>query len=62
MRGERFHAEGFGRVMAAEQKIDAEFFGCDGGPVRRLARDERVDPFVRHSINFRTGAAGNKTD
>ena len=62
MRGERFDAEGFSGVVAAEEKIDAEFFGGDGGPMRRFARNERVDIIFRDAVDFRAGASGNDAD
>src|SRR6266480_415533 len=37
MRGERFDAECFSRVMAAENKIDSKLLRRDGSPVRCFA-------------------------
>src|SRR5207244_9215106 len=73
MRGQRFHAEGFGRVMATEQKIDFKLFGRDRGPVRRFASNESVDlPAVAGSakaglrfcdaVNFSAGSAGDNSN
>src|SRR6266496_1861157 len=62
MRSERFHAEDFRGVMSAEQKIYAEFFGGNSGPVRSFAGDKRVDVFVRDPIDFRTGASGHNAN
>ncbi len=59
MGSERFHAEGFGSVVSSENQIDAELFGGNRGPMRRFAGDEHVDLFLRDTINFRAGAAGN---
>ena len=59
MRGEGFHAKCFGRVMAAEKKIDSEFFRGDRSPVRRFAGDKGVDLLLRDPINFRAAGAGN---
>ena len=62
MRSERFHAEDFRGVMSAEQKIHAEFFGGNSGPVRSFAGDKRVDVFLRHPIDFRTGASSHNAN
>ena len=62
MRRERLDAEGFGGVVAAEEKIHAEFFRGDGGPMRRFARNERVDIIFRDAVNFRAGAARDDAD
>src|SRR4029077_9733648 len=59
MRGERFHTEHFGRVMSAEQKIHAEFFGANRSPVRRFTGDECVDFFVGNTVNFRARGSGH---
>ena len=48
--------------MAAEHKIDSEFFGRDRGPVRRFAGDEHVDLVLRDAVNLATGAAGDDAD
>jgi len=37
MGSERFHTEGFGSVVAPENQIDTQFFGGDGGQMRRFA-------------------------
>ena len=52
MRGECFDAECLGRVMTAEQKIQAEFFGRYGRPMRRFACDECVDAFSGDSMDL----------
>src|ERR1700675_2842353 len=62
MRGERFHAEGFSRVMAAQKKIDSEFFRGDRSPMRRLAGNEGVDLIGSNSIDFRAAGAGDDAD
>ena len=55
MRGKRFNTEGFSGVMAAEQEIHLKLFSSYGCPVRRFARDQRVDFFPGDLIDFRTG-------
>ena len=62
MCGEGFYAEGFGGVMAAEQKVNPKLFGGDSGPMRRFARNEGVDLFSSNAVNLRTSAAGNDAD
>src|ERR1043166_251014 len=62
MGGERFDAEGFGRVVPPENKIDAKLFRSNCRPVRRLAGDERVDLFPRHAMNFAARCAGDDAD
>lgn len=57
MGSERFYAEGFGSVVAAEQKINPELFGGDSSPMRHFARNESVDLFSRNAVNFRASAA-----
>ena len=59
MRGERFHAENFRRVMSAEEEIHADFFGGNRGPVRRFTGDECVDSFVCDPVNFRARGSGH---
>ena len=59
MRGERFYAEHFRRVMSTEEEIDAEFFGGNCGPVRRFTGDECVDSFVCDPVNFRARGSGH---
>src|SRR6266478_5355560 len=55
MRGQRFYTEDFRGVMSAEQKVHAEFFSGNSGPVRRFASDKGVDVFLCDPVNF--GAA-----
>ena len=62
MRSERFYAEHFRRVMSAEQKIHAEFFGGNCSPVRRFAGDKRVDVFLCHPVNLRARGPGHDAD
>src|SRR5438874_6171043 len=62
MRSEGFHAENFCSVMAAEQKIHAEFFSRHGGPVRGFASNKCVDVFLRDAVDFRAGGAGHNAD
>src|ERR1043166_1035458 len=62
MRGERFDAERLGRVVPAENKIHAELFCGNNGPVRRFAGDESVDLRVRDPVNLATGSAGDLAD
>ena len=62
MTSERFHAENFCSIMAAEQKIHAEFFSGDGRPVRGFASNKRVDVFLCDAVDFRTGGAGDNAD
>jgi len=52
MGGERFDTEGFSGVMAAEQKIHLKLFSSYGCPMRRFARDQRVDFFLSDLIDF----------
>jgi len=59
MRGERFDAERFGRVVAAQKKIDSQFLRGNRRPVRRFACNEGVDFLLRDPINFRTRRAGD---
>src|SRR5438552_11252806 len=58
MRGEGLNAERFGRVMAAEKKIDSQFLRGNRSPMRRFAGNEGVDFLLRDPINFRAGSAG----
>src|SRR5206468_4130374 len=60
--GERFHAEGLGRIVTAEEKVDSELSGCDCRPVRRFACDVGVDSFPRRGVDFSTGTAGHDAD
>ena len=53
MRGERFDAENFSRVMSTEEEIHTDLFGGNGSPMRRLTGDERVDSIVRDPVNLR---------
>src|SRR5438132_7291241 len=62
MRGHRFYTEDFRGVMSAEQKIHAEFFSDNSGPVRSFAGDKRVDVFVCHPVNFRASAASHNAN
>jgi hypothetical protein len=62
MRGQRFDAEGFGRIMAAENQIHAEFFRRDRRPVWRFAGDESVDSFLGHAVNFRARSSCDDSD
>src|SRR5262249_33991355 len=62
MCSERFYAEHFRRVMSAEQKIHAEFLSGNCSPMRRFARDERVDVIVCDPVNLRAGSAGHDAD
>src|SRR5437773_8571283 len=62
MRSERFYAKHFRCVMSAEQKIHAEFFGGNCGPVRSFAGNEHVDVFLCHPVNLRAGGPGNDAD
>ena len=59
MCSERFYTEDFGRVMSAEEKIHAEFFGRDRGPMRRFTGDECVDSFVCDAVNLRACGSGH---
>jgi len=51
-----FDAESFCGVMPAEQKIHSKFFGSDGSPMRRFARNECVDLLLGDSVNLRPRA------
>ena len=62
MRSQRFYAEHFRSVMAAEQKVHAELFSRNGGPVRRFASDKGVDVFLRDPVDFRAGATSHNAD
>src|SRR5437016_2432030 len=73
MRGERFYAKRFSRVMSAEDKVDSKLLRGDRSPVRCFAGDESVDlPAVAvfaeaglvrcDTINFRTCAASDDPD
>src|SRR5438270_5903913 len=62
MRGESFDAERFGRVMAAEKKIDSKFLRGDRSPMRRFAGDKDVDLVLGNAVNFSTGPAGDNAD
>src|SRR5881409_2191886 len=62
MRSERFYAKHFRGVMSAEQKIHAEFFGGNCGPVRSFAGYKRVDVFLHDPIDFRTGASSHNAN
>ena len=50
--GERFHAESLGRVVAAKEEIDAEFFRRDRRPVWRFTRDVGIDPLTARRRRF----------
>ena len=62
MCSERFYAKHFRRVMSAQKKIDPKFFGSNCGPVRRFTGNERVDVFLCHPINLRSGGPGYNPD
>src|SRR6266516_1239074 len=62
MRGHRFYTEDFCSVMSAEQKIHAEFFSGNSGPVRSFAGDKRVDVFLCDPVNFRASAASHNAN
>ena len=57
MRAEGLHAEGFRRVMAAEEEIDAQFLREGMAPMGAFARDEGVDPLADGGCDFRSGAS-----
>src|SRR5437763_5578831 len=59
MRSQRFYAKHFSSVMSTEQKIDAEFFSGDGGPVRSFPSDKRVDSLLRNAIDLRASSASH---
>src|SRR5215217_4552467 len=59
MRSQRFYAENFSSVMSTEQKIHAEFFSGDSGPVRSFACDKRVDSLLRNAIDLRSRCASH---
>ena len=59
MRGERFNAEYFRRVMSSEQEIHTDLFRRNRGPVRRFSSDEGVDSFGCDPVNFRTRSSGH---
>src|SRR5436309_2540809 len=62
MRSERFYAKHFRGVMSAEQKIHAEFFGGNCGPVRGFAGNKCVDVFLCYPVNLRGGGSGYNAD
>src|SRR6266516_6203570 len=62
MRSQRFYAEDFRGIMSAEQKIHAELFSSNGGPVRSFASDKRIDVFLRDPIDLRARGAGHNAD
>lgn len=62
MGGECFDTESFSGVMAAEQEIHPKLFSSYRSPMRRFARDQRVDFFLSDLIDFRTGGARNDPD
>ena len=59
MCSERSNAKNFRRVMSAEQKIHADFFGGNCGPMRCFTSDECVDFFICDPVNFRTRSSGH---
>src|SRR5438128_8336747 len=62
MRGQRFYTEDFRGVMPAEQKIHAELFSGNSGPVRSFASDKGVDAFLCDPINVRACATSHNAD
>lgn len=48
--------------MTGQKEIHAEFLRCGVGPVRALARDERVDAFLRRLLDIRACATTDDTD
>ena len=59
MCSERSNAKHFRRVMSAEQKIRADFFGGNCSPVRCFTGDECVDSFICDPVDFRAGGSGH---
>src|SRR5215472_9199956 len=59
MCSERVNTEYFGRVMSAEEEIQAEFFGGNRGPMWRFTGDECVYSFACDSVNFRARGSGH---
>jgi len=55
-----FDAESFSGVMTSEEKVDAQFFGGDGSPVRRFAGNESIHPFLSNAEDF--GSPGTSHD
>src|SRR5437588_4569895 len=62
VRRQRLHAECFSRVMTAEKKVDSEIARRHRRPMRRFARDERVDLLSRHRVDFGARATRYQTD
>ena len=56
MRGEGFHAEGLGGVMAAVKDVEPKFFGEGVGPVWTFAGDEGVHAGGSSDLQISAGA------
>ena len=48
--------------MTGKQKVDAQLFGGDRRPVRRLAGNESVDSFRRNAFDLTPGGTSDHAD
>src|SRR5205085_2259308 len=59
---ERFHAEGFRRVMAAVENIDSKILRHGVSPMRTFTRDESIHSFRCGDFHFGSRATCNHAD
>ena len=62
VRRQRFHAERFGRIMAAVKHIHAQLLRQRIGPMRPFARDKRVHPLGRRFRQLTSGSTSDHPD
>ncbi len=62
MLGQRFDADGLGRVVTCVQDVEAELLGIEKCPVLAFAGDERIEPRGGGLWNQRSPRAGDDSD